>query len=154
MQNTKYVIFNLDEEEYGLDIMVVNTIEKYISIEEVPNSPTNMKGIIHLRGDIIPVYSLRSKFGLSVREPDEDTRFIITKSNDILIAYEVDRMQNIAELEEAQINETPSILKSEEASFMKSVANNNNRLIIMLDPNGILTSEEQKQIKEIINLDK
>ncbi|HWT76170.1 MAG TPA: chemotaxis protein CheW, partial [Mobilitalea sp.] len=80
MKNTKQAIFQLGDESYGLDIMEVNTIEKFITVEQVSNSPKNMKGIIRLRGDIIPVYSLRRKFGLEDKEPDDESRYIITTS--------------------------------------------------------------------------
>jgi purine-binding chemotaxis protein CheW len=149
MANVKQTVFQIGDEGYSLDIMKVITVEKYIPIEQKAKSPANMKGIIRLRGDVIPVYSLRSKFGLEDKEPGHDTRFIITNANDMKVAYEVDKMQGIVTLEPEQINEVPSIVKNVNTSYMEKVVNIDGRLIIQLDPDGILTEEEQKGMKAI-----
>jgi purine-binding chemotaxis protein CheW len=150
MQTTKQAIFMLGEEEYGLDIMDVNIIEKVIPVEPVVNFPKNLKGIINLRGDIIPVYSLKRKFGLEEKEADENTRYIITTSNGILIAYEVDKMVEIVQFEQEQLNEVPPIVKSKDTSYMKYVTNVHDRLVIILDHDGILTEDEQSKIKTVV----
>jgi purine-binding chemotaxis protein CheW len=149
MMATKQAVFQLGEDEYGLDIMDVNTVEKYISVEKVANSLKNIKGVIRLRGDVIPVYSLRSKFGLEEKEPDHVTRLIITNSNGSPIAYEVDRMCGIENIEPEQLYEAPSVAKNKDTAYMKQVANLNGRLIILMDHNGILTNEEQDGIKNL-----
>lgn len=150
MQSTKQAIFMLGEEEYSFDIMDVNIIEKYISIEPVANLTKNLKGIIRLRGDIIPVYSLRRKFGLNDIEGNEDTRFIITTSNGLQIAYEVDKMKEIQQFEEDQLYAVPPVVRSKETSYMKSVSNVQGNLVINLDHDGIVTEEENKLIKDVL----
>jgi len=154
MQSTKQTIFSLGEAEYGFDIMDVNVIEKSTTIEPVANSPKNIKGMMCLRGDTIPVYSLRRKFGLEDLEPNDETRWIIITSNGILIAYEVDKMQEIVSLLPEQINEIPSIVKCKDTSYVKSVTNINGRLIILINHNGILSEEEQNNIKQFLSKNK
>lgn len=144
---TKQVIFALGDEEYGLDIMIVNAIEKYTDIVRVPNGPECIKGIINLRGDVIPVYSLRKKFGLEDKGIDENTKLVITKSNNIMMAYEVDAVKEIIEIPDENISETPIIVKGKNTSYIKSIANINGRMIILLDHNGILTEKEQENIE-------
>ncbi|GAA4653996.1 chemotaxis protein CheW [Anaerocolumna aminovalerica] len=144
---TKQVIFALGDEEYGLDIMIVNAIEKYTDIVRVPNGPECIKGIINLRGDVIPVYSLRKKFGLEEKGIDENTKLVITKSNNIMMAYEVDAVKEIIEIPDENISETPIIVKGKNTSYIKSIANINGRMIILLDHNGILTEKEQENIE-------
>lgn len=151
MQGTKQAIFMLGDEEYGFDIMDVKIIEKVIPIEPSAKLPKNLKGIIRLRGDVIPVYSLRKKFGLEDIPADENTRFIITTSNDILIAYEVDRMKEIVQFEAEQVFDVPSIVQSRDTSYMKVVCKVDDRLVIVLNHDGILSEEEQDKIKEVIN---
>lgn len=150
MQSTKQAVFMLGEEEYGLDIMDVNIIEKVIPVEPVSSFPKNLKGIIRLRGDIIPVYSLRRKFGLEDTAADDDTRFIITNSNGNLVAYEVDRMMEIVQFGPDQLYETPSVVKSKDTSYIKAVTNVHDRLVILLNHDGILTEDEQSKIKAVI----
>ncbi len=150
MESTKQAIFLLEGREYGLDIMEVNIIEKYMNIEPVADFPHNLKGIIRLRGDIIPVYSLRRKFGLEDIEPNEETRLVITVSNGIRTAYEVDRMSEILQFENDQIYEVPSIVENEDTSYIKLIASVEDRLVILLDNNGILSREEQEKMKAAI----
>lgn len=149
MVNTKQAVFYLEDEVYGMDIMDVKTIEKSIVVEQIANAPKNMKGIIRLRGDVIPVYSLRSKFGLPAKQPDQDVRLLITISNGIQIAYEVDKMQGIANTDLEQMIEVPSIMKSKNTTYMKNIFNLDGRLIVLLDKDGILTKEEEEQLKKL-----
>ncbi len=149
---TKQAVFKLGEGEFGFDIMAVSTVEKYIPMEKAANAPDNMKGIIKLRGDRIPVYSLRSKFGLENKEPDNDTRLIVTNSNAMTIAYEVDKMLGIINVESEQLYEVPSIIKSTNTAYMKQVTNQDGRLIIIMDQNGILSEEEQESLKKALKL--
>jgi Chemotaxis signal transduction protein len=150
MQSTKQAIFMLGEEEYGLDIMDVNTIEKVITVEPITKLSDQVKGVINIRGDIIPLYSLRRKFGLEDIDYDADTRFIITNSNGIKMAYEVDKVTEITMIEESQISEVPAILKAEDTSYVKAVANIGGRLVIVLNNDGILSEEEQNKIKAVM----
>jgi purine-binding chemotaxis protein CheW len=150
MQSTKQAIFTLGDEEYGFDIMDVNIIEKVIPIEPVAAFPKNLKGIIKLRGDVIPVYSLRRKFGMADVQADDDTRFIITTSNDIQIAYEVDKMKEIVQFEADQLFEVPSIVKSKDTTYMKHITNIDDRLVVVLNHDGILSEDEQNKIKAVV----
>jgi purine-binding chemotaxis protein CheW len=146
-EQSKQVIFTLGDEEYGLDIMIVNAIEKYTDIVRVPNGPECIKGIINLRGDVIPVYSLRKKFGLKEKDNDENTKLVITKSNHIMMAYEVDAVKEIIEIPDDSISETPIIVRSRNTTYIKNIANINGRMIILLNHNGILTDKEQENIE-------
>ncbi|WP_033164500.1 chemotaxis protein CheW [Clostridium sp. KNHs205] len=147
---TKQVIFTLDNEEFGLDIMVVNAIEKFTDLIPVPNAPSFIHGIMNLRGDVIPVFSLRRKFGLSDKPVSEDTRLIITKSNGILMAFEVDGVKEIIEIAPENISETPSIVRGINTTYIQNVANIGGRMIILLNHDGILSSKEQEKIESIL----
>lgn len=150
MQSTKQAVFMLGEEEYGLDIMDVNIIEKPIPVKPVAGLPKNFKGIINLRGEEIPLYSLRRKFGLEDVQTDSDTRFIITSANNVPVAVEVDRMVEIAQLEPEQQYEAPLIAKSTDTAYMKSVASIRGRLVILLDHDGVLSPEEQDKLQTVL----
>lgn len=147
---TKQVIFTLDNEEFGLDIMVVNAIEKFTDLIPVPNAPAYIHGIMNLRGDVIPVFSLRRKFGLPDKAVTEDSRLIITKSNGILMAFEVDGVKEIIEIPPENISETPAIVRGINTTYIRNVANMNGRMVILLDHDGILSSNEQEKIEDIL----
>lgn len=150
MESTKQAIFKLGNDVYGMDIMSIKAIEKPIPVEKVKKAPNNVIGMIDLRGDRIPVYSLRRKFGLEDRETDLDTRLLITISNNIPIAYEVDKMEDITELTEEQLLDQPSLFKSKNTAYMKAVTKNNDRLIILMDEDGILAEDEIDKIGELL----
>ena len=149
-KQTKQVIFKLGNEEYGLDIMLVNAIEKYMDLVRIPNAPSYIRGIINLRGEVIPVYSLRKKLGLSEKDADSNTKLIVTKSQGLLMAYEVDEVKEILEIPSANISETPVIVKSDDTAYIQSVANINGRMLILLDHNGIISTSEKKHIEKLI----
>lgn len=148
---TKQVIFALGNEEYGLDIMLVNAIEKYTDMVKIPNAPSYISGIINLRGDVIPVFSLRSKFGLPEKEKDDNSKLIVTKSRDILMAYEVDVVKEIIEIPPENLSETPVIVKNNNTSYIKCVANINGRMILLLDHDGIISAKEKESIETMMS---
>lgn len=147
---TKQVIFTLGEEEYGLDIKLVNAIEKYTNIVRIPNAPSYIRGIINLRGDVIPVFSLRKKFGLEDKNMDENTKLIITRSNNLLIAYEVDSVKEIIEIPSENISDTPVLIKSSSTAYIQCVANVENRMILLLNHDGLLSENEKQHIETIM----
>lgn len=147
---TKQVIFALGEEEYGLDIMVVNAIEKYTDIVRIPNAPSYIHGIINLRGEVIPVYNLRKKFGFAEKAVDENSKLIVARTNNMKMAYEVDEVKGIMEIPAANISDTPVIVKSAATTYMKNVASLNGRMIILLDHDGIVSEKELEKIESIL----
>ena len=147
---TKQVILKISGEEYGVDIAKVTAIEKYHDIRSIPNAPAYIEGVINLRGEIIPVYSLRMKFKLPPAGVDINTKVIVTKANDMSIAFQVDSVNEIIELENEDVTEPPAICLSSETNYIDRFANINGRMVILLKLDGILTEEEQRMIKELL----
>lgn len=152
MESTKQAIFKLGDDVYGMDIMNIKSIENPIAVEKVKKAPDNIIGMIDLRGDRLPVYSLRRKFGLEDKETDADTRLLITTSNNIPIAYEVDKMEEITVLADNEVLDQPSIFKSNNTSYMKAITKNNDRLIILMDEDGILAEDEKDKIGALLKM--
>ncbi len=146
----KQAIFQLNGEDYGLDITDVNIIEKDISLIEIKNAPDNMKGKIDLRGKEIPVYNLRRKFGLEDKEPDLMTRFLIITIKGIDFALEVDHVSGIKDIDETHIYKVPSIIESNNTSYIKNIANIGEGLILILDSSLLIDQKELKAMKEIL----
>lgn len=146
--STKYAIFLLNGEEYGLDISKVSTVEKDIIIKNMANSPANVKGKISLRGNELPVYSLRKKLGFEDRQPDKFTRFLISDVNGIDIAIEVDRVKGIIDIEESHIYDAPQVIKCNSTSYIKSIATAGEGLVLILDNDFILDKDEIEAIKQ------
>jgi len=151
IQMIKQALFVLGEEKYGMDIMEINIIERTGSVEKVPGLSENFKGIIRLRGDIVPVYSLRRRFGLADIPYDDDTRFVISSCGGMTVAYEVDKVVEILQLEDDQLYGVPEIAVNNDNCFMKSVINHNGQLIVILDPEKIMTEQERAAVDKIVN---
>lgn len=147
----KPVVFNVGNEEYGVDISIVRGIEKVLFVVPVPNTNPIIKGIINLRGDIIPICSLRRKFGQPDAVYTEDTKFIIVKTERLLIGLEVDSVGEIQNVEESQIFEMPKVLQTEDTSYYSNIINMNGRLIVMLNINQLMNAEEFDALEETIS---
>ena len=108
-------------------------------------------GIINLRGSIIPVLSLRNRFGLPEVPDTDTTEFLITNVSGTLLALKVDAVESIYDLATAQIFETPRIVQTEETSYMKEVVLvENKRLIIELNTDNLLTSQEKEDLQKML----
>lgn len=144
----KPVVFKLGKESYGVDINLVSSIEKQINIVPVPNSLQYIKGIINLRGEVIPVFSLRRKFNLDEMQGDTEN-LIIVKLPDMTIALEVDEVDEIHDFDKASIVDMPAIVKNEDLTYFDRVANIEGRLIVLLDIQYILSQRERETLKKM-----
>ena len=144
------VIFKLGEEEFGVDILQANEIEKLDQgITRVPKSPSFVEGVINLRGVIVPIVDLRKRFGLMVREIGLDTRVIIVEVNGNKVGMIVDAVVEVARVKAMDIEPAPSITKGVDAYFISGVAKHNNRLIVLLNLERSLSPEEAKEIAKV-----
>lgn len=151
MAERKLVLFKLGEENYGVDIDIVQGIEKLLPIVRIPNSVPYIQGIINLRGRIIPVLNLRKRFTLPDVPDTEETQFLIISVGDTQIALKVDSVDSIYDLESAQIFETPAIVHSETTAYMKEVVLlEDKRLIVVLDADELLSSQEKSAVRKML----
>ena len=146
---TKQVIFKLGEEEYGMDITLVNAIENYTGVVPIPNAPAHILGILNLRGEVIPVYSLRKKFGMSETAATDNTQLLITRTADTAIGYKVDSVSEIMEVADSEFQGIPVIVKNEDTGYALGVANKKNRMIVLLDNANILNAQENEAVKRV-----
>lgn len=144
----KPVVFKLGEQFYGVDINLVTGIEKELSIVPVPNAVPYVRGIVNLRGEVIPVFSLKKKFSMD-NSNQIGENMIIVKIGDINIALDVDDVEEISDIDPANIMNMPVVIKSEEVKYLDRVANINGRLIVLLDVEYILT-EAERQAMEVM----
>ncbi|WML39355.1 chemotaxis protein CheW [Neobacillus sp. OS1-2] len=138
--NRKIVAFKLNGEEYGLDIQYVQSIEQLLPITRVPNAPIYVKGVINLRGNVIPVLDLSSKLTLNQATYTKFTRLIITKVEEIEVGLIVDQISDVIDIaEEAIESESSSAIHSE---FFEGIAISDGRIIILLNVEELLKTEE------------
>ena len=140
------VVFKLGNQLFGVDIEKVQSIEKQINIVPVPNAMPFISGIVNLRGEVIPVFSLKKKFSMEEGAvPCENT--IIIALPELKIALEVDEVMEISDFDMENISDVPSIVKNEETQYLDRVANNKGQLILLLDVNRLLSTDEAADLQ-------
>lgn len=136
--------FKLSNEEYVLDINRIKEIIRPVEITRVPRVPLYIKGIISLRGFIVPVYNLKNRLGLSeVNEFSNDSqkRILIVNFDEELVGIIVDAVTGVVKINEDIIEPTPQIIKGVDAEYLKGVARTNNRLLILLNLDKVLKKD-------------
>ncbi|MDR5658244.1 chemotaxis protein CheW [Serpentinicella sp. ANB-PHB4] len=131
--NNQYVIFNLENESYGIAINYVETIEKISTITRIPGSQKYVEGVINLRGEVVPVVDLRKRFGFSTTEYTDETRIIILLVEDMIIGILVDSSSEVLTIEKDIIDNTSNLVNEGEDEYISGIGKVDNRMIILLD---------------------
>jgi|Deesub1362B_J571_1020462.scaffolds.fasta_scaffold05229_2 purine-binding chemotaxis protein CheW len=146
----KFLTFLLGEEEYGIEILKVREIIGMMDITPVPQTPPFIKGVINLRGKVIPVLDLRLKFGMEECQPDERTCIIVVEiqgyEGPMLMGVVVDRVREVLSITSEEIAPPPPMGFSVEASYILGMARHEERVKILLDIDRILSLEELQSV--------
>jgi len=132
-QKKQFVVFRLGDEEYGADIIKVTVIERMLNIARVPTTPAYIRGVINLRGDIIPVMDLRTRLGLPEKAEDDDTRIIIFDINKIVFGTIVDSVSEVLQLEESKIESAVGIINDSSLDYINGVAKAESKLVTLIN---------------------
>lgn len=148
MARKQYVVFNLNKEEFGIDIMNVKEIIPYQESISVPDTPDFIEGIINYRGNVIPVISLKRRFKLETEVLTKDTRIIVITLEDKDIGFIVDEASQTLYLDEEQIDPAPDIILGVDKKYIMGVGKiGEDRLLILIDLEKVLTAEERDEIE-------
>jgi len=143
------VSFKLGNEEFGIDILMVQEINRMLEITKVPKSPDFIDGIINLRGRVIPIVNLRKRFGLEPREKDKATRIIVVNINNKVLGMIVDAVSEVLRLPASTVEPPPPMVSGIESEYIKGVGKLEDKLLILLDMNKILTMKEQQLLENV-----
>jgi len=142
----KYLTFSMAEEEYGIGILKVKEIIGMMAVTMVPQTPPYVKGVINLRGKIIPVVSLRRKFGLEEIDYTDRTCIIVvevkTNTGNVLMGIVVDAVSEVLNIRNADIEDTPDFGSSLNTDFILGMAKTGNRVTILLDIDKVISAQE------------
>ncbi|MBF0565276.1 MAG: chemotaxis protein CheW [Nitrospirae bacterium] len=127
------VTFTLGSEEYAVDILKVQEINRMTDITMVPNAPSYVEGVINLRGKVIPVVNLRKKFGIMDKENDKDSRIMIVDIRGITMGLVVDSVSEVLRVPANIVEPTPPMATDAGTEFINGIAKLQDRLIILLD---------------------
>lgn len=129
----KVVTFKVNDEEYGIDISLVNSIERITDITRVPNVSEYILGVMNLRGSVIPVVDLRKRFGLYAKEYDNESRIIIVQLKEIEIGIAVDSCSSVTDIHKSDIEPPPTVMGEIDSTYIQGATKVGKRLIILLD---------------------
>jgi purine-binding chemotaxis protein CheW len=148
-QENKYLLFNLGDEVYGINIGSVTGIEEMQKITEVPDMPGYIRGVINLRGKVIPVMDLRLRFGMEAREYDDRTCIIIVNIDGSSIGFIVDTVAEVHDIYPKDIEPAPSFKSaSGKEQYISGLGKIGEDVKILLDVKKILFKEEIEAIKQ------
>ena len=143
------VSFQLGREQFGIDILKVQEINRMAEITKLPEAPEYCEGLMNLRGKVIPVLNLRRKLELESKEWDKNTRIIVCAVDSHVVGMVVDAVSDVYNITTENINSAPEVGGSVNMEFIKGLATINNEMIILLDVDelinvGVLEEIQQK----------
>jgi purine-binding chemotaxis protein CheW len=142
------VTFTLGEEEYAVDILKVQEINRMTEIAKVPNAPDHVEGVINLRGRVIPVVSLRRRFGLQDKDSDERSRIVIMDVQGITVGLTVDSVSEVLRIPLDIVETAPQIATNVSTEFIRGIAKLDDRLIILIDMDRLIERQETEAVVE------
>ena len=146
METTQYLIFKLEDEVFALDISKVREVLDFTTITKVPKTPEFMRGVINLRGSVVPVVDLRLKFGMSKTEKTVNTCIIIAEvtvdNETTILGALADSVQEVMDLEPGQIEAAPKIGTHLNTAFIRGMGKRDNAFVIILDIDKVFSTDE------------
>ncbi len=138
VQEEEIVVFSLAGKEYGINVKYVTSIEKITFITRVPNTKPYIKGVMNLRGIIVPIIDLRTRFGLEETHYTEKSRILIISFEDITVGLIVDAANDVIKITESNVEAQPEVIGVEKQNYIQGVVHLQDRLIILLHLHKIL----------------
>ncbi len=145
----KFLTFVLNDEVYGIEILKVREIIGLMDITNVPQTPDYIKGVINLRGKVIPVIDLRLKFSMLEGERTPETCTIVVEVDNTSIGIIVDMVSEVLEIKGEEIEDAPQLGQGIDTNFMMGLGKTKDAIVILLDIAKILSTEELAMVEEI-----
>lgn len=145
----RYLTFYIGNEQYGIAINRIKEIIAMMNITKVPNIPSYMRGVINLRGSIIPVVDTRLRFNMAYREADMHTAIIIVEVEKISIGFVVDRVEEVSSIDSSSLSEPPKFGNGIDTDFICSVAQIEDNVVMILDVLKLFEADELANIEQI-----
>ncbi|MGX1981365.1 purine-binding chemotaxis protein CheW [Thermolongibacillus altinsuensis] len=158
-QNIKCVVIKLHNEQFGIDIHQVRSIERLKSITAIPQTPHYVKGIVNLRGNVIPVIDLCKRLSMKSSSYTDQTRLVVVTVKETDVGLIVDAANEVMDINGEQIQPTPTITQDKKIDFLYGIAKLENQILILLDVEKLLSNddvihlEQLKELKENLRME-
>lgn len=137
------VTFTISHEEFGLDILRVQEIIRTMEITRVPRAPEFVEGVINLRGKVIPIIDLRRRFGMESKKHDSHTRIIVVEIHSMVVGFVVDSVSEVLRISSSTVEPPPAVVAGVESEYISGVGKLQDRLLILIDLDKLLTDTEK-----------
>ena len=141
--------FAMGDEDYGVNIQTVKEVIRHKEITRLPKAPAFVKGVINLRGDIIPIIDLRERFGMEQKDYTDMTRVIVVEVAGRSIGMVVDSVSHVLRLEQAEIEPPPPCVGKVSEEYISGVGKVADKLIVLLNIDNILSSKEKIELEKV-----
>ena len=141
-EHRQCVTFRLEDEIYGINVMLVQEVLRVTEIAPVPGAPNYVIGIINLRGNVVTVIDTRMRFGLGAKEMDDSTRIVIIETANQTVGIVVDSVAEVVDIYSEEIETAPNVGNDETARYIEGVVSRGDELLILVDLNKLLTDDE------------
>ena len=145
----QWVTFRLEGELYGINVIQVQEVLRVTEIAPVPGAPDYVLGIINLRGNVVTVIDTRRRFMLNEREIDDDTRIVIIEVMGQIVGLLVDGVAEVVYLRASEVESAPEVGNDESSKYIQGVVSRENGLLIMVDVNKLLSTNEWQDVAEL-----
>lgn len=150
---SQFLTFTLDHERYAVEIAKVREVLEFTSVNRVPRTPESLRGVINLRGNVVPVVDLRLKLGLSRTERTVDTCVVITEvvvdGEPIVLGVLADSVQEVIELDAASILPPPKLGTRVDSAFIRGMGRRDDQFLIVLDIDRVLSEEDLRAVQAV-----
>jgi purine-binding chemotaxis protein CheW len=144
------VSFELNKEEFGINILMVQEIIRMMQITKVPNSPDFIDGVVNIRGKVIPVVNLRTKLGMPRKEHDSMTRIIVVEIMKKTVGFLVDAVHEVLRIPANITEAPPELVAGINSEYIKAVGKLEDRLLILIDLEKILSISDTNKLNELV----
>jgi purine-binding chemotaxis protein CheW len=139
---SQFLTFVLGDEQYGVEILQVQEIRGYSGVTPIPNTPPYIKGVMNLRGTVVPVIDLRARFSMEAGEYDKFTVIVVVTVGEKVIGLVVDAVSDVLDIPASEIRATPDLGARVDTQFISGMANIGGRLAVLLDIQRLLSEDE------------
>jgi purine-binding chemotaxis protein CheW len=146
----QFLTFTIQGEEYGIEILRVQEIKGLSKIRPIPNAPHYVKGVVNLRGTVVPILDLRSRFGIDEAVYNQFTVIIMVSVGGKMFGLVVDSVSDVLNIAKDQIEETPDVGGGVDTSFFRGMGKVGEKLVLLLNIDKLLTGEKWEAIEQTV----
>ena len=148
---SQYLTFQLGEELYGVDILRVQEIKGYTTVTKIPNTPPHIKGVLNLRGTIVPIVELRTKFGLPTIDYTLFTVIVVVVVRDRIMGLVVDSVSDVLNIDKNDIQPPPQFGSKVDVSVLTGIGKSGDKLVALLNIDRLLSESEMQDTSAVAN---